>query len=141
MIERLRADIRIAGGNVDAGLSVYRDAMVRFPLHMGLLYGYGGALLAGARRFDESLRFSEAQLQNYPDDVRLHKLRTESYAGLGGERMQHQFAGSSVYACRGRPRKRCSSWSLLKAGDANFYELSSIDARLRELKQRQILRS
>jgi predicted Zn-dependent protease len=137
MIERLLADIRIAGGNVDAGLSVYRDAMVRFPLHMGLLYGYDGALIA-ARRFDDSLRFSEAQLQNYPDDVRLHKMRAESYAGLGRKAQQHQ-ALAQAFALQGQTAAAVEQLQLAeRAGDANFFELSVIDARLRELK-RQLL--
>ena len=53
MLEHLRADIRIAQGDAAGGLTVYRDAMVRFPLNLGLIYGYGAALL-GTRRYDEA---------------------------------------------------------------------------------------
>lgn len=135
MLERLLADVRIAKGEVESGLSVYRDAMVRFPLHMGLLYGYGSALI-GARRFDESLRFSEAQLQNYSDDVRLHKMRAESYAGLGRKAQQHQ-ALAEAFALQGQTAGAIEQLELAqRAGDANFYEMSVIDARLRELKRR-----
>ena len=74
-------------------MTAYRDAMVRFPLSHGLLYGYGSTLI-GAGRFDESLRFSEAQLSNYPEDVRFHKMRAESYAGLG-KKFMHA-AGNST---------------------------------------------
>ena len=135
MLEHLRADIRIAEGDTAGGLTAYRDAMVRFPLSHGLLYGYGSTLI-GAGRFDESLRFSEAQLSNYPEDVRFHKMRAESYAGLGKKAMQHR-ALAEVFALQGQTQGAVGQLELAqKAGDANFFEMSSIDGRLREMKQR-----
>lgn len=135
MLEHLRADIRLAQGDVSGGLKVYRDAMVRYPLNQGLLYGYGAAL-SGARRYDESLRFAETQLGNMPDDVRFHKLRAESYAGLGKKGMQHR-ALAEVFILQGQTAGAVEQLQLAqKAGDANFFEMSSIDARLREMKQR-----
>lgn len=137
MLEHLRADLRLAQGDTPGGLAIYRDAMVRYPLNLALLYGYG-ASLAGARRFDDALRFSEAQLRNYPEDVRLHKLRAESYAGLGQRAMQHR-ALAEVFVLQGQTAGAIEQLQLAqKAGDANFYEMSSIDARLREMKRRQI---
>jgi len=135
--ERLFADSRIAQGDVVGGLRVYRDAMVRYPLNQGLLYGYGGALI-GAGQFDESLRFAESQLQSYPEDIRFHKMRAESYAGLGRKAQQHQ-ALAEVFALQGQTAGAVEQLELAqKAGDANFYELSVIDARLRELKRRRL---
>jgi len=135
MLEHLRADIRLAQGDVSGGLKVYRDAMVRYTLNQGLLYGYGAAL-SGARRYDESLRFAETQLGNMPDDVRFHKLRAESYAGLGKKGMQHR-ALAEVFILQGQTAGAVEQLQLAqKAGDANFFEMSSIDARLREMKQR-----
>ena len=137
MPERLRADIRIAQGDAAGGLTIYRDAMVRYPLNLGLLYGYGAALL-GARRYEEALRFTEAQLGNYPGDVRLHKMRAESYAGLDRKAMQHR-ALAEVFALQGQTAGALEQLQQAqKAGDGNFFEMSSIDARLRELKQRLI---
>jgi len=135
MLERLLADIRIAQSDAAGGLGIYRDAMVRFPLNQGLLYGYGGALI-GAQRFSDSLRFAETQLQSYPEDVRFHKMRAESYAGLGRRAQQHQ-ALAEVFAVQGQTAGAVAQLELAqKAGDANFYEMSAIDARLRELKRR-----
>jgi len=137
MLEHLRAELRISQGDVAGGLRIYSDAMVRFPLNQGLLYGYGGALTV-AHRYDEALRFAEAQLGNTPDDVRLHKMRAESYAGLGRQAMQHR-ALAEVFALQGQTAGAVEQLlQAEKAGDANFFEMSSIDARLRELKQRQI---
>lgn len=135
MVEHLRADIRIAQGDTHAGLVIYRDAMVRYPLSLALIYGYGSAL-AEARRFDESRRFAESQLQNYPGDVRLHRLRAQSYAGLGRPALEHQ-AMAEVLALQGQTAGAVEQLQMAqRAGDANFYELSVIDARLSELKRR-----
>jgi predicted Zn-dependent protease len=137
MLEHLYADIRLAQGDVNGGLNSYREAMVRFPLNQGLLYGYGNALI-GAHRFDDALLFAEQQLQNYPQDVRLHKMRAESYAGLGRSAQQHQ-ALAEAFALQGQTAAAIEQLQLAqKAGDANFYEMSVIDARLRELKQRRL---
>lgn len=137
MLEHLRADLRLAQGDTAGGLAIYRDAMVRYPLNLALVYGYGAAL-TGARRFDDSLRFAEAQLRNYPEDVQLHKLRAESYAGLGRRAMQHR-ALAEVFSLQGQTAGAIEQLLLAqKAGDANFYEMSSIDARLREMKRRQV---
>ncbi|MDP3537728.1 MAG: M48 family metalloprotease [Azonexus sp.] len=137
ILERLLAEIRIAQGDVGDGLGIYRNAMVRFPMNQGLLYGYGGALI-GAQRFGESLRFAEIQLQNFPDDVRFHKMRAESFAGLGRKALQHQSL-AEVFALQGLTAEAVRQMELAQnAGDANFYEMSAIDARLRELKRRQL---
>jgi predicted Zn-dependent protease len=136
MIEHLRADIRLAQGEADSGLALYREAMVRYPLNMALVYGYGSAL-TGTRRFEEARRFSESQLQNYPDDIRLHKMRAEAYAGLGRHAQEHQ-ALAEVFALQGQTLGAIEQLQLAqKAGDANFYELSVIDARLAQMKRKR----
>jgi len=137
MLDRLLAEARLGQGDVAGGLAIYRDAMVRFPLNMALIYGNGSALI-NSRHFEEAQRFSEQQLQNYPDDVRLHKMRAESYAGLGRRAQQHQ-ALAEVFALQGQTAGAIEQLQLAQqAGDANFYEQSVIDARLREMKKRQL---
>jgi predicted Zn-dependent protease len=52
--------------------------------------------------------------------------------------MQHRALGE-VFALQGQTAGAIEQLQLAqKAGDANFFEMSSIDARLRELKLRQI---
>jgi predicted Zn-dependent protease len=135
MIDHLLAESRIGQGDAAGGLALYRDAMARYALNYALIYGYAEALVA-LKRYAESLHFAETQLQIYPDDVRLHKFRAESYAGLGRRAQQHR-ALAEVYALQGQTQAAVEQlqWAQ-RAGDANFYELSVIDARLREMKKR-----
>lgn len=137
MAERLFAEIRLGQGDAEAGLAIYRDAMVRYPLNLGLIYGYGGALIA-LKRFDEALRFADKQLQIYPQDVRFYKMRAESSAGQGKTAQVHQ-ATAEVFALQGQTQAAIEQLELAqRAADASFYDMSAIDARLRELKRLRI---
>ncbi|HEX6736392.1 MAG TPA: M48 family peptidase, partial [Azonexus sp.] len=91
--------------------------------------------LIGTRHFEEALRLADAQLQWQPDAVRYHRLRAAGHAGLGREAQQHQ-ALADVFALQGQTAAAIEQLELAqKAGDANFYVMSAIDARLRELKR------
>lgn len=137
MLERQLAEVKLIKGETDAGLVLYREAILRYPLNMALLYGYGQALIA-ARRFPEALKFAEAQVQTYAQDVRLHKMRAESFAGLGKRAQQH-LALSEVFVLQGRTQDAIEQLNIAqKAGDADFYTQSVIDSRQRELKRRLI---
>ncbi|HJW27602.1 MAG TPA: M48 family metalloprotease [Rhodocyclaceae bacterium] len=136
MLDRLLAEARLGQGDVDGGLALYRDAMVRYPLNYSLAYGYGDALVAN-KRYQDSLRFAQDRLLSYPQDVRLYKLQAESHAALGHRAQQHRSL-AEAYALQGQTPAAVEQLQLAqRAGDANFYELSAIDARLRELKARQ----
>jgi predicted Zn-dependent protease len=137
MVDRQLAEVKIGRGEKDAGLTLYREAMVRYPLNMPLLYGYGSALLA-EKQFSAALRFADDQLQSHPQDARFLKLRADSYAGLG-RRSQHHLALAELTALKGQTAGAIEQLQLAQqAGDANFYEMSMIDGRLREMKKRQI---
>lgn len=137
MIDRLLAEAKFAQGQKEAGLALYREATLRFPLNLALLYGYGNALVSD-KRYAEALKFAEEQLKNYPQDVRFYKIRAESYAGLGRRSQQH-LALAEMSLIKGQTAGAIEQLELAqKAGDANFYELSVIDGRLRDVKKRQL---
>jgi predicted Zn-dependent protease len=102
-----------------------------------LVYGYGAALTE-TRRFKPALQFAEQQLRARGSDLRLHRLRAASYAGLGQRAMQHR-ALAEVFVLQGQTAGAIEQLELAhKAGDANFYEMSAIDARLREMKLKRL---
>lgn len=137
LIEHLAADIRIGMGDAKRGLQIYREAMLRYPLDRSLVYGLGAALV-GSGQFADALRFAESQLRGAPGDVRLHRLRAQSHAGMGHRAMQHA-ALAETFALQGDTAGALNQldWAQ-KAGDANFYESSAIEARVRELKLRHL---
>lgn len=135
MLDRLSAEIRIERGDVAAGLATYREAMARYPLNIALVYAYGDALVA-ASRFEDLYAFTGKQLQEYPQDVRLYNLQARSAAAIGRRAQQHRATGEA-YALQGRTAEAVEQLQFAqRAGDANFYEQSVIDARQRELKKK-----
>ncbi len=137
MVERLLAEAKIARGEMDAGLAVYREALVRYPLNLSVLYGYGSALIAD-KRYSEALAFADTQLQSYSQDPRFYQMRAQANAGLG-RRSQRHLALAEMTLLKGQTAGAIEQLQLAQqAGDANFFELSVIDGRLRELKKRQI---
>jgi predicted Zn-dependent protease len=74
---------------------------------------------------------------SYPSDARAHALQSRTYARLGKRLQQHR-AQAEAYALLGQLGLAVEQMELAqKSGDGNFYEQSRVDARLREMKQRQ----
>ncbi len=137
LLEHLAADLRLAQGDVRQGLRLYTEALLRFPQHPGLVYGYAAALI-DARRFADALRFVQDRLASRGDDVRLHKLRAQCHAGLGQVALQHQ-ALAEAFALMGQTAAAIEQLQLAqRAADANFYDMSAIDARLRQMKLKRL---
>ncbi|NJD25205.1 MAG: M48 family metallopeptidase [Betaproteobacteria bacterium] len=137
MIDRLEAEVRLARGDSSGAFALYRDALARYPMNLPLLYGYGSALL-GERRFGEALRFADAQLQAFPQDLRLNMVRADAYAGLG-RRAQYHLALAEMSLLKGQTAGALEQLELAqRAGDASFQEMSVVDARMREVKRRQL---
>lgn len=137
LLEHLAADLRLAQGDVTQGLRIYSEALLRFPQHPGLVFGYAAALIE-ARRFGEALRFVQGRLADNAENVQLQKMRAQCHAGLGQLAQQHQALAES-FALQGQTAAAIEQLQLAqRAGDASFYEISAIDARLRQMKLRRL---
>ncbi len=137
IVETLAAELKSARGDVPGSVQAYREARGRYPQSRALAYGYIEALLA-ASDAQEALRTTKGELENHPSDARLHGLQAKSYAALGKRLQQHR-AQAELYVLQGQLPAAIAQLQLAqKAGDGDFYELSAVDARLRELKARQL---
>lgn len=137
MLDRLDAEIRLAKGDVSGGLKAYRTAMANDPLNLALIYGYAEALL----KFDrpsEAVALMERRVKQDATDANGWRLLAKSAAALNLKSLAHRAQGE-FYALQAKTAAAIEQLQLAQqAGDANFYELSAIDARLRELmRQRQ----
>lgn len=137
MIERIHAETRIGQGDAAGGLKIYQEAIARYPQYVPLVYAYGEALVA-QNRFSDSLRIAETQLRLLPNDTRLLQLMARSYAAMGRPSQNHRVM-AEVYAIQGQTMAAIEQLELAqRSPDANFYEQSVIDARLREMKRRRV---
>jgi predicted Zn-dependent protease len=135
MVETLAGEIKEAQGDTKAALHIYREARPRYPRHLALTYALVETLLAD-KQLDEALGITSAELQNHPSDQALHGLQAKTYA-LMGKRLQQHRALAELYALRGQLPAAIEQLELAqKAKDGDFYELSAVDSRLRELRAR-----
>ena len=133
MIETLAARARAAQGDHAGALALLQSALGRYPHRRPVLYAMLDAHQALGRP-DEVLAALAGPLRLYPRDARLHEARARAYAAQGKRLLQHQ-AQAEVYVLRGSLPSAIEQLQLAQgAGDGNFYELSAVDARLKELR-------
>jgi predicted Zn-dependent protease len=136
MIEAIAAHVLMESGDAPAAVVRLEAALARYPNKMQLVYDYPEALLKAGRAAQASA-FAEAQLQRFPQDGPLHEIAAKAYAAQGRNLKQHQHLGE-YYAWVGNLRLAIDQMELaIKAGDANFYESSVVEARLRALRREQ----
>lgn len=134
VIETLAGRVKLAAQQTAAALDNYRVALQRFPQHRALVYDYADALLLD-RQIEAALKLVGKELDRFPDDPHLYQLRAQAYAAMGKRLLQHQ-AQAEAYVRQGHVVAAIDQLQLaLKGGDGDFYQLSSVEARLKELKR------
>jgi beta-barrel assembly-enhancing protease len=122
------------GAGPDAAFACYREALKSYPTYRALVYDYADSLLQN-RQAGVALKLIEDQLQVVTGDYRLYVLQARTYAALGRSLSQHR-AQAEAYVRLGNVPAAVEQLQIgLKSGDGDFYQLSSAEARLRELRQ------
>ena len=135
MLFGLAASIKRANGDERGALAVLKQALASYPNNRALNYACIDALQQLGQNREASALVDE-QLRNYPRDAKLYGLQAKGYAALGKRLLQHQ-AQAEVYALQGSLPAAIEQLQLAqKSGDGDFYQLSSVDARLRDLRQK-----
>jgi predicted Zn-dependent protease len=135
MIDALSARVLVAAGEGAAAIALVKDAISRNPYYRPLVYAYAGALLDD-KRPEEAMGVLSEQLRVYPQSTPLLKMQAKAYAALGRRLLQHQ-ALAEVYMLQGSLPAAAEQLQLAQsAGDGNFYELSAVEARLKEVRAR-----
>lgn len=133
MLETLAARVRVALGDQAGALALLKAAQARYPHRRSILYA-ALETLQELGRHDEVLAMLAEPLRLYPRDPRLHQVRAKTYAGQGKRLLQHQ-AQAEVYVLQGSLPAAIEQLQLAQSsGDGNFYELSVVDARLKQLR-------
>jgi predicted Zn-dependent protease len=134
MVDTLGCRIRREAKDTEAALACYAQAIKAYPKHRALIYDYAEALLQAGRP-DMALDVAGRGLQQDGDDPKLYLLQARSYALQGKQLAQHRATGEA-YARMGNVRGAVEQMQIaLKSGDGDFYQLSSTEARLRELRK------
>jgi predicted Zn-dependent protease len=133
MIDTLEARVKQALGDNGAAEKLLAASRARYPYSRPVLYAHVGALQDASRHEDAVASLAEA-VRAYPGDPRLRALQSRSYAALGKRLLHHQAQGE-YYALQGSLPAAIEQLQLARtAGDGDFYQLSVVDARLKELR-------
>lgn len=134
MIETLTARVKLENGQIDDALKLYQTALQTFPQYRALVYDYAGALLKH-KHAQTALDFINSQSQYFRDDIKLYRLAAQSHAALGNTLLQHQ-AEAEAFIREGKLHAAIEQLQIaLRHKHENFYQLSSVEARLRQVKE------
>ena len=138
MIETLAARVAQAARDTAGAKRILTEAHKRYPYSRALAYAYIAALQdAGSN--DAALAALGDSLKLYPRDSRLYALQAKTYSALGKRLLQHSSQGEA-YALQGSLPAAIEQFQLARsAGDGDFYQLSVVDARLKELRSQHAL--
>ena len=131
--ERLAAQVLADRGQAEEALEVYRKALKSFPETRALAVGYL-ELLMDKGRAREVIAEAEERQRKFPEDPRIYELQARAYEATGRPLSQHRAQAEALFR-RGNLGAAVQQldWAVrLKNND--FYEQSSAEARLRELR-------
>lgn len=134
IIENLACRIPDAAGDAAQALACYEAARRLYPAPRALFYGHVEQLLR-LRRPAEALKLIDTRLQTQTDESRLYQLQAQAYAAQGNSLSQHRAQGEA-YVRAGQLGAALEQFQIaLKSGQGDFYQLSAIEARIRELRR------
>ncbi|MCB1983876.1 MAG: M48 family metallopeptidase [Burkholderiales bacterium] len=134
MIETLAAAVKLANGQTDDALKIYRTALRIYPQHKALIHGYANALLLN-HQIDTALELINRELQFHPKDIQLYRLQARAYALQDKLMLKHR-AQAEVYILQGYYDPAIEQLQIaLKHDNGDFYQLSTVEARLRQLQK------
>jgi predicted Zn-dependent protease len=136
MIETLATRVRMAAGDRPGAEKIIAAAAQVHPDNLGVLYEYA-EVLQSAGNPARAIDVLRAILKQRPQDARAYNMIAKSYAALGKRTEQHRALAEGYYLQGGLAAAVDQLALAQKAGDGDFYTLSAIDARLRELRKLQ----
>lgn len=136
MLVTLAARLRMETNQPVKALAILKAGLAKYSGYRPLAYAYVHALLA-AGRADEARAFVTERLRIWEDDQNLFRLLAESDHALG-RRAEGHLAQAEAHILLDQPAQAMEQLQLARqAGDGDFYTLSVVDARLRELRERE----
>jgi predicted Zn-dependent protease len=134
MIESLAAQLQLNQNRNTEALSTFRSGLALFPKHRGLIYGYAETLIS-LNQTDEAVRFLSDKQLAFPNDGYLYELQSQAYTQQGKNLLRHQAQGEAYYRSYDLAGAIEQMELAVKSGEGDFYQLSIVEARLKQLRQ------
>jgi predicted Zn-dependent protease len=140
MFAALGTEIKLAPGQppdvVHQAAQDAEAAYQKFPLSRMLARQYADALVADGQ-LDKAAQFLRDQVQQYREEPKLYDQLAKTYAAQGKIALQHMALAESYVLTGALPAAVDQLNLARKAKDVSFYDQAVIDARERELNERQ----
>ena len=118
----------------EAALAASKETTTHFPLSRSVAMQYTDLLQRSAHH-DRAIAYLREQLALSHSDPDFYNFLSISYAALDKKTLQHQ-ATAEMYLLLGSPPAALEQLQLArKVADADFYTMTEIDARLRQLTE------
>jgi predicted Zn-dependent protease len=140
MFTGLSIEIKLAPGQPQEVLAQAvqeaEQAHQKFPLSRALARQYADAMIASGK-LDQAASFLRDQVQQYREEPKLYDKLAKTYAAQGKIALQHMALAESYVLTGALPAAVDQLNLARKARDVSFYDQAVIDARERELQQKQ----
>jgi hypothetical protein len=140
MFTGLDLEIKMAPGQprevVHEAVAEAAQAHDKFPLSRMLARQYADAMIADGQ-LQAAAQYLRDQVQQYREEPKLYDQLAKAYAAEGKIALQHMALAESYVLAGALPAAVDQLHLARKAKDVSFYDQSVIDARERELQQRQ----
>ncbi len=133
MIDLLASRLQIAQNKQAIAQSTLRDAMSRNPNYRPLRYALI-QLLQDTGQHLAAVQESEELLKNARKDANVYAMRAKSFAATGQQIRMHQALAEQYYLMGTLPGAIEQLQMAQKRGGGDFFQLSVIEARLREFQ-------
>lgn len=128
-----QAEIELMAGRHQRALRYYRQAVKHHPGHYPIQHNYAATLLK-ARQHQAAKTTLEQILKHHSNKPILHKMLATA-AGNSGDRVQAHRSLAEYYYMSGYPKTAIKQLRIsARYAKNNFYTLSSIEARISEIK-------
>jgi len=136
-LDLLGAEILLARKDGPGAVRLLGAAQKRFPASRSVTYALADAQILSGMAAAAASGVRQA-LSSRGEDPRLWQLLSRAQQALGKRTAQHR-AQAELYLLQGSLPAAIEQLEIARReGDGDFYELSAVDARLRELKQRRL---
>ena len=131
-----RVELALAEGRAAEAVELSRAGLALHAGYRPLAYLHAASLLRVGKAGD-ALKFLDDQQRTWPSDGHFQMLKAEAHNALGQVAESH-LAQAEAYVLADRIAAAIEQLQMAqRAGKADFYTLSIIDARLRDLRERQ----
>lgn len=137
-VSQLSTEIALAQKNTNLIEERFQTGLKLYPNSRGLIYGYANHLIT-MNKTQQSIEFIKEKQALFTRDARLYELLSRAYTLQGRELLRHQAQAEAYYQRYNLEGAIQQMYLATKAADGDFYQKSSVEARLKEFKRQKIV--